>query len=341
MNFVQEKNRAPSGMRIGIDNYGLMPMGWDPLHIMKWAKGNGADGVQFSGLDPKSRETLDEAYLKDLVQYAEAEAMYIEWGGGQHIPYDTTTWQPSDIFEINRKAVEEAVQLNSNIIRSCSGGLFRWFDESPSTEILLEKSAESLKAQASLFRDHGCVLAIETHFEFTTFELLRLFEMCDVNPGDYLGLCLDTMNLLTMLEDPVLATERVLPWVVSTHLKDGGLMLNAQGLHSFPTALGEGVIDLKSIVQLLSTLDYEVTLSIESHGGGFDLPINDPVFLSRFPDLTVEETVRLMALVQKTQDKLETGSCVQTERDAWPHICEQRVKADVETLIRWRENGFK
>ena len=47
--------------------------------------------------------------------------------------------------------------------------------------------------------DHGVTLAIETHFEFTSFELVRLMERCDAEPGDYLGVCLDTMNLLTAI----------------------------------------------------------------------------------------------------------------------------------------------
>jgi hypothetical protein len=67
----------------------------------------------------------------------------------------------------------------------------------------LRETARALRDQKALLTDFGVVLAIELHFEFTTFELLRLFEMCGARPGEYLGVCLDTMNLLTMLEDPV------------------------------------------------------------------------------------------------------------------------------------------
>ena len=51
--------------------------------------------------------------------------------------------------------------------------------------------------------------------------------MCEAEPGGWLGICLDTMNLLTMIEDPVMATRRLLPWVVSTHIKDGGVLMDA------------------------------------------------------------------------------------------------------------------
>ena len=100
--------------------------------------------------------------------------------------------------------------------------------------------AAALREQKPMLRDFGVILAIETHFEFTSFELLRLFEMCGAVPGEYLGICLDTMNLLTMLEDPVLAARRLLPWVVTTHIKDGGLMLDGGRLRFVHGRGGQG-----------------------------------------------------------------------------------------------------
>ena len=149
-------------------------------------------------------------------------------------PEDLTSFAKKEIFLSNRKAIAEADALGVKIIRSCSGGLMRWNQNAPETEVFLKEAAIELKKQAQMFRDNGVILAIETHFEFTTFELLRLFEMCEADPDDYLGICLDTMNLLTMLEDPVAATERILPWIVSTHIKDGGIFSGEDGIDYFP-----------------------------------------------------------------------------------------------------------
>lgn len=224
--------------RIGIDSYGLYPLELAPPETLHWAKTNGAEGVQFSGLTHEETEKIDTAYLKDLAQYALFNNLYIEWGGGQHIPFDTTTWAKKDIFRINRKAAEEAAVLGTRIVRSCSGGLMRWQPESPMTETLLVETANNLRSQRQMLKDHNIILAIETHFEFSTHELIRLFDRCEAEPGDYLGICLDTMNLLTMLEEPVSATGRILPWVVSTHIKDGALLLTSEGLITFPTEIG-------------------------------------------------------------------------------------------------------
>ena len=286
--------------RVGIDNYGLLPLGLTPLATLQWAAAHGADGVAFSGLPPEQRNKLDAPALTDLAQYARAHKLYLEWGGGQHIPREMTSWRRKEICDVNRRAAEEAAALGVRIVRSCSGGMMRWKTDAPPTETFLEEAAGALRAQRSMLLDHGVMLAIETHFEFTSFELVRLLERCGADPGEWLGICLDTMNLLTMIEEPVSATRRLLPWVVSTHFKDGGVLLDAGGLTTFAAAIGEGAIDLAGILALLDSVPAEVDLSIEDHGGSFAVPIFDSDFLSRFPDLTAEELALVVGIAART-----------------------------------------
>jgi sugar phosphate isomerase/epimerase len=195
--------------------------------------------------------------------------------------------------------------------------------------VLLKETAAALTAQRAMLRDHGVVLAIETHFEFTSFELVRLFTMCDAAPGDWLGICLDTMNLLTMIEDPVAAALRLLPWVVSTHIKDGGVLRSPRGLTTYPVPLGDGVIDLGYIVQQLDALPWDVSLSVEDHGGSFEIPLQDAAFVARFPDLTDAEMRRVLALAEATAAR---AACRPVERAAWPDLCEARIAADLAAL---------
>jgi 3-oxoisoapionate decarboxylase len=314
--------------RVGLDSYGLYPLRLNPLQIMRWAQDHGAGGVHFSGLDPWCREIADEAYLCELGAFARDNALYVEWGGAQHIPRDTGNWGRKDLFETNRSAAQQAATVGTRIIRSCSGGLMRWQADSPMTETFLQETVAALSAQKQMLLDHNVILAMETHFEFTSFEILRLFEQCEACPGEWLGVCLDTMNLLTMLEDPVWATRRLLPWVVCTHMKDGGIAQTPEGLVSFPVPVGCGVIDFPAILKLLSALPHSVTLSIEGHGGSFSLPIYDAWFLSKFPDLTAAELARLLRLSQQTAQKSASG-CRSIGRDQWPDVCEKRLAGDI------------
>jgi len=319
-------------LRIGIDSYGLDPLGLKPAELLDWAFRNGAEGVQFSGLSPEAGKAVDASSLKDLASLARDLGLYLEWGGGQHIPFDTQSWERRDILTPNRKAAEQAVQIGTRIIRSCSGGQMRWRKESPRTGELLKESAAALRAQKSMLADHDVILAIETHFEFTTFELLRLFEMCDALPGEYLGICLDTMNLMTMLENPVEAAERILPWIVCTHIKDGGIVLSDEGLMTFPSEIGTGVIDFPQIASRLGSLPHSVHLSIEDHGGRFSIPVFDPLFRAEFPDLDLPEFVKLIELARRSQNEMQKGNLRITERSDWSSLCEQRIRKDLKNL---------
>ena len=312
--------------KVGLDQYGLSPLELSPLDILRWAVDHGADGVHFSGFEPEWQQRLDHGCLQELRMFAESQSLYLEWGGAGHIPRDMTNWSVRDLFDANHIVATQAEHLGVQIVRSCSGGLMRWTDAAPSTEILLRETATALRAQREMLRDHGVILAIELHFEFTTYELLRLFEMCDASPGDWLGVVLDTMNVLTMLEEPVRATERILPWVVSTHLKDGGVRSVPAGWETFPTAIGQGVVDLSGVIRHLERSDRSIHLSVEDHGGSFSLPIRDESFLAKFPDATEEEMTAIATLARRTQ---QADHCVPTERADWPALCEARMSQNL------------
>jgi sugar phosphate isomerase/epimerase len=164
--------------------------------------------------------------------------------------------------------------------------------------------------------------------------------MCETIPGDYLGICLDTMNLLTMLEDPSMATDRVLPWVVSTHIKDGGIISGDDGITTFPAAIGKGIIDLDSIIRKIASTGKDISLSVEDHGGSFLLPVNESWFINRFPDIPAAEYKSLMKMAEKSAKKMLISELKITDREAWPSICEERAKENIRNLklIRDRIN---
>jgi sugar phosphate isomerase/epimerase len=320
--------------KVGIDSYCLKPLDLSPFELLEWAIINEADGVQFSETNLPPSRAPDKALLEDLRSYAVENGLYLEWGGGEHIPLDLATGKKKDIFAVNKKAAAEACLLGVDTVRSCSGGLMRWKKDSPPTQELLRLMAGALKEQKPMLRDFSVILAIETHFEFTSFELLRFFDMCGAAPGEYLGVCLDTMNLLTMLEDPAGATDRLLPWAVTTHVKDGGLLLTEDGLVSFTAEAGTGVVDLAGIFEKLAASPRKINLSLEDHGGDTLIPVFDPEFLAKFPDVTVAELARLLRLAAATRSLKEKGKIGILDRDRWPERCERRVKSGLRTVRR-------
>jgi hypothetical protein len=63
---------------------------------------------------------------------------------------------------------------------------------------------------------------------------------------------------------------------------------------------------------------------------GPSLPIFDPLFLSKFPDLTPKEFSRLIELSFKTQEKMERERLAVTAREDWPQHCETRLQRDIQ-----------
>jgi hypothetical protein len=126
-----------------------------------------------------------------------------------------------------------------------------------------------------------------------------------------------------------------------THIKDGALRLTENGLVSFPVEAGKGIVNIAEIVRLLAALESRLHLSLEDHGGEFLSPIFNPSFLIKFPDLSVAELCRLLALALETRQLVERGELAAVERSRWPEVCEERVSSGLRNIIRIvRREGF-
>ena len=114
-------------MRIGIDNYSVFPLKLDPMATLEWAKDHGAEGVAFSGVEAEFQEKLDNAYLKDLAQYAAENDLYLEWGGGQHIPRDMSSWEK----QLYRSMAADKLPYQDAILKAIP--YYAWANRGPGT----------------------------------------------------------------------------------------------------------------------------------------------------------------------------------------------------------------
>jgi 3-oxoisoapionate decarboxylase len=327
--------------KIGIDGSCLKPLGLSPFEILDWAIMNEAEGVRFSNADLGPGQAPDRAFLDEIADYAAENRLYLEWDGGEHLPFDPATGKPRDTRAANRTAAGLAHGLGLSVIRSRSRASARRDRRVVPTEELLRMTAAGLADQREMFRELGVILALETGFEFTTFELLRLFEMCGAKPGDFLGVSLDTMNLFAALEDPVAATRRILPWVVMTRIKDAALRIAEEGFVAHSAEAGEGVVDLAAVFDRLSEIDRKIHLTIEDSPGDLAIPVFDQAFLARFPDLAAAEFAALVRLSLKSRRIPEAGRIAGLDRDRGPDPCERRLKRDLHAVRRIVGKGSK
>jgi hypothetical protein len=91
-------------------------------------------------------------------------------------------------------------------------------------------------------------------------------------------------------------------------------------------------VNFEKILALLSTLDRRVDLSLEDHGGSFEIPIFDPDFLARFPHLTAAELARLVRMAEEGNRRIAEGTLAPLDRADWPGLCEKRVADGIRNM---------
>lgn len=158
-----------------------------------------------------------------------------------------------------RKHIQIAQQIGAKVMRICAGSR----RTRPSSWLMhkqgLIKLLEPLVEQAA---KSNVVLAIENHIDLLADELVELIESIN---SPWLGVCFDTANNLRMLEDPVEVARKLVPHTRATHIKDVTAQKGDPRTFAFwpSVPLGQGLIDLPQILQLLHAAKYDGILALE------------------------------------------------------------------------------
>jgi sugar phosphate isomerase/epimerase len=191
----------------------------------------GLDGFQ---IDPMHLSEKSEAYLQDVADFARERNLFIEYG--------TIGVEPRNIVE----EIRACQILGSPILRTFLG--FDRFDKNTDVSCELDRAEKQLRQVLPDLAEAKITLAIENHGDVTSGELVGLIERLE-NP--HVGICLDVGNPLAVLEDPVFAADKMAPFAVTTHFKDYALEMTNYGFKVKGCVIGEGVIDLDRIFDII------------------------------------------------------------------------------------------
>lgn len=140
---------------------------------------------------------------------------------------------------------------------------------SPILSVGLNPTNEDLAAQVC--RDFGLKYAIENHPEKSPQDMLaRLQAIEQRNGGRYVGVASDTGWWASQGADPVEATHVLKDYLYHVHLKD----VKQTGAHHETCALGDGIVDIRGILNALNEIGYKGYISIE-HEPEFHDPTED------------------------------------------------------------------
>ena len=65
-------------LRVGVDSYSLLPLALSPFEVLDWVKAHDGEGVQFSDVQLKENQRLDDGFLRELRQRANELGLYLE-----------------------------------------------------------------------------------------------------------------------------------------------------------------------------------------------------------------------------------------------------------------------
>jgi sugar phosphate isomerase/epimerase len=121
-------------------------------------------------------------------------------------------------------------------------------------------SHENIDAALRIVEKHQMPLAIENHKDWTADEMAALMKE---KASRWLGVCLDTGNNIALLDDPMATVEALAPYAISTHIKDMAVAPYPDGFLLSEMPLGEGMLDMRRIVDTIRRARPETRLTLE------------------------------------------------------------------------------
>ena len=200
------------------------------------------------GLCAEIRAHLDEAGVDRVLGWGHPEGL---WGG--------TSREALDELIRHLPQVEKLGTARMRITAASMN-----YAKAPREE-LIGRVVPMLKDAAAAAAEHGIVLALENHIDFTSREVARILDSVD---SEHLRVNFDTGNTIRLFEDPVEAAARLAPYTVSTHTKDIATRVRggapSENFTWWPSCpIGEGVIDMKGVVDALRSGGFDGCLSVE------------------------------------------------------------------------------
>ena len=219
----------------------------DPLNFIEHCHNIGAGGVQMNiGI-------RDQDYTAKLRQKAEDFEMFVE--GSVSLPKER-----SDVEKFEA-ALETAKRSGAEVIRIAIGGRrYEQFDNAEQFEAFAARSRKSLQLVEPIAARQRLGLAIENHKDWRIDQMLDMLKRMG---SEYIGVCIDMGNSFAILEDPMDVVKAYAPVSFSAHLKDMAVAEYEDGFLLADVPLGQGVLDLPRMVEILRKANPDIRFSLE------------------------------------------------------------------------------
>ena len=228
--------------------------------------------------------------LRQLRARAEQLGMYLE--GMVQLPSNGET----SAFE---KSIQDATSAGAVCVRAAalSGRRYETFASLADWRKFVTDSQRNLEAALPILEKYKMPLALENHKDWTADEMVALMKS---HSSEYLGVCLDFGNNISLLDDPMNVAEMLAPFTISTHVKDMGVEWYPDGFLLSEVVLGQGFLDLPRMLSLVRQARPAIHFSLEMiTRDPLQVPCLTDKYWVAFPDRNGVFLARTMQLVQK------------------------------------------
>jgi 3-oxoisoapionate decarboxylase len=213
--------------------------------------------------------------------------------------------QKSDVatFETQVKAYKDA---GASAFHAALTG--RRYEDFTSLEPF-KKMFEGIKASVELaepvLRKYKIKLGLENHKGYRSSEQAAWLKQLG---SEWVGVCLDLGNNLSLCEDPMDTVQTLALYTNSVHIKDAAVEEYEDGFLLSEVPFGEGILDLKQIVQILRKADPNMIFNLEMiTRDPLKIPVYTTKYWATFDDvyspLPGRDLAKVLALVKKNRPK--------------------------------------
>lgn len=221
---------------------------FEPTRFLEHARCLGAGGVQVA-LGVKDAE-----YLRALREKCEQYGMFLE----------AIIAPPADAADMPRfeAQMRTAAQAGARAVRSVliPGRRYERFASLDEFRQFEARAVRSLQLAAPVAERLRLPLAVENHKDHRLDERIALLRKIS---SPWVGACVDTGNNLALLDDPLEVVRGLAPWAVAVHLKDQAVAEDEEGFLLGDVPLGEGVLPLGAMVDVLRKARPDVRFCLE------------------------------------------------------------------------------
>ena len=270
---------------------GPAPGGPPPFDIIEHCHNIGLGGVQMSRIPSTDPEAVKKLRAR-IEEY------------GFHLIIDVPWPQPGgDLsnFEAQVKAVKEAGATATHA--AMTGRRYEDFAAVEPWKAMFERCQKQMETAEPILRKYKLPVGIENHKGWRAAEQAAWLKRAG---SEYLGVCLDFGNNISLCEDPMDTLNTLLPHILFAHIKDMAVEEYEDGFLLSEVPMGEGFLDIKQMVQILRKKDPNMIFDLEMITRD---PLKIPVYTARYwatfddsySPLPGRDLAKVLALVKKNK----------------------------------------